>query len=397
MRGLYIKYLVIALICAHFFYECNLIPAVEQISKLLYYIIVLFLWIRINKIYKNVIPARQLWADNPIKILLFLLFFSIFNAFLFSGQSLFVGLMASFSTIIAYAMYFLCKKMRLEWLEYEKIIYIVSFGYLFALFIDLLTISSPIFGTIEFDLRGVRFRIPGFFFSIALFLMTLNKYTIYKKKIYLLYSVVGFLGVAVLLARQSLFYCLIFGFLLLFKSVKLYKKIIYVTVICLLSLYVIPKLELYQNLVEISTSQIEKNEDEDDIRLKGYNFFLFDYDRAPIEYAFGCGIPSYGNSGYGDKIQKINKETAILQADVSWAAFVFYFGYIPAIILLALFIKSFLVKLPPERLYVKYLLCILFLTSFAGGALIFQYELVLILMSFYMVFYEKSIKRKMHK
>lgn len=377
---------LLLMLSANYFFDCTLLGEdLTQIYKLVLYVV--FIIVALLTYIKS-IPAKNKAIvlrlkghkviDKCIVILLFGLLISLFNSFLFKDQSLIVCLITNIPMTIAYLSYFVFKKMNLTNADERNIIILMAFVYCVAFIVSVVTIPNPLFGEFEFseERGGFRLRIKGIFWVSLCFFFLIQKYKERGRYRYLFGALLVSLFVAASLARQYILWTTVLGLMFLMLNTKLRKKLLLMLIVVLVGFFVVPEIPLVKNLTELSEKQKEKNDnDHEDIRIKDYQTFLFDYDRNIIQYVFGCGLPSQGNSRYGAESEYMSGTLGIIPSDVGWAGTVFYYGYFSTFILLFLFLYS-IFKIKGEY-YKRFYLFYIALCAIGGGPILYSHEVII--------------------
>ncbi len=397
-----IFYLVVLIIIAsNSFYQFKLFMDYESIMKFVYYFFILFAIVlayvfssnKQNRI-KCLIDRSQPWV---LMILLFVvILISVFNAFIYKNQPLTIGLMTSLQPLSAYFLFFAVIGLGLSVNQFEKLLIFFGVTYVIILLIGYLTIPNPLFGLygIDEDRGGViRFRLPGYFWTVALFFYSIQRFKENSKIKFLALIIICFFASVLTFARQYLFFTLFLGSFFYLSGISLKKKLTFILLGLIFLIFVIPNTQIYKNFTSLTQEQFQKNKyEEEDLRVKDYRVFLFDYPRSGMQYLFGCGQGSYGNSSYGEELEKMVKFDHLIQADTGWAGFVFFYGYIGALLLLIIILKSLFLKCPKRYTYLKYIILYMSLCAILGGTILYYYECLIIFLSIYILYRVSSTK-----
>ena len=112
-----------------------------------------------------------------------------------------------------------------------------------------------------------------------------------------------------------------------FDSVKkiFLKIVIGVVLACIFCVYVIlPQIPIVKAMMEVSEQQVQNNADDEDIRIKAWRFYTVEFQDNIYCQIFGNGIPSYGNSRWGNYVDKTtgfpkDGGNGCFTVDVGWA------------------------------------------------------------------------------
>lgn len=355
--------------------------------KLINYLIFCLILI-ISLKFRNVSDTNVQHRNKRIILWLFLFsIVSVINASTFNNQSYGVSFMTMIPLFINYIFIYILTRNLIGIKEFESYIKIMSLLYIIANIIAFMTVPNPLFGNQELDIsRGTyRFRISGIFWVVLYFFKTLKDYKETNCKKYLLITFFLYLVIVASLARQYMIYSFILGLLYIMKSMKIYKKIMIIltTIIVFYFVYSTP---FVQNMLDMSITQIEENKyDDEDIRIQDYKYFIIECPRNISQFLFGFGIPAYGNSEWGNKIEQLNIETGLIQADTGWAGFYWYYGFLSTLLLILLYYYNLVSPIPKTLSYIKYFLCYVVLTAIGGGPILYYHEFIISIFCFYYI------------
>ena len=150
--------------------------------------------------------------------------------------------------------------------------------------------------------------------------------------------------------------------------------------------YIILDLPFVKNMIDLSETQIDSNADKDDIRLVAWEFYSNSYQTNQITRVFGNGIPSMGNSRWGDEFDNTISYLRVYPSDVGWAGFYFYHGLLALSGLVYLFLRAIFRQREEKYKYISYLLLLFSITTFAGGAILIPQEVVALMMFLYIAY-----------
>lgn len=398
MKKIHFYILLLFIVSFNKFFDPVIFKEYNYIYKIVSFIFFIILIISIHS--SNNRKKRKLKVENKkidlfIKFLFLSLFVSIFNASFFETQDISISIMSAMDIIISYMLYFEVKKTGLDNKSFVTYIKIMGLGYLIILFINYLTLPNPLFGTVELDVNrlGHRIRLIGQYWLFFLFFYVVNKLKECKSKKYFFLLFICYLGILATLARQYIFFSTILGLFLYLKNISLFKKISLCIIIgCLFIASMNTK--FYKGLENITTEQITNNKyNEEDIRIRDYKYYCLDYNRNILQYMFGCGwyMPNY--SQYGRKMLKNNEDNGMYQVDTGWAGFVFFYGYIPTILLILLIIICLRMKIDSSYVFYKYFLLYCGLTAIASDSVVVPYEYMMIILTIYFIGYNNCSSR----
>lgn len=192
--------------------------------------------------------------------------------------------------------------------------------------------------------------------------------------------------------RQLILYSLVLGILFLMKNFSWTKKLMVIAVGIFTVVYVLPMIPAYNTMLELSQDQIDKNEEEENVRIGAWRYYTFEHQTNDITPFIGNGVPSFGNSIWGSVFDDEIEYNGYLYADVSWAGIIYLFGWIAFAALLILMIKAMVRRKEPDKEYLTYWFVYVILSGIAAGIFVYYNQIVCIMIGLYLVFgeYEKN-------
>lgn len=153
-----------------------------------------------------------------------------------------------------------------------------------------------IFGEAEFDTDrgGMRLRLLGLDWVQLFLLLSVNKYMLYKQKRCLINAFLCCLFILLSLTRQVIAITLVTLVILVMVKAKMYQKFLIVLILYGFMIFVLPKISIYQKMVEKTESQVNMNKQTDDVRIVAFNYYTFEYPRNLMQKLFGVGVPPMG-------------------------------------------------------------------------------------------------------
>ena len=276
----------------------------------------------------------------------------------------------------------------------EKTIWTFCIISMITYIINFVSIPNTIFGmareTFD-DSRGVvRLHIFTLELIVLYFLYSINKWMQTKQKQHLYLIIITGLFIVLSVVRQYIFLSIILGILLILKNSSFVKKIIFV-VICLCVYYlVLPKIPMYQKMSEVTNEQIDNNAETEDIRISAWKFYTNEYQTNSITRFLGNGLPSIGNSKWGNNFEKIISRAyggnGCFFVDVGWAGFYWLFGAFSTMGLIILLIKAILKKKSVNKQYLSYWCFFIVLTSISSAPILFYNQIISISTVLYLIY-----------
>lgn len=365
----------------------------QSVSKLIFYIIFLYaLYIA----FKSGISLKNVKYPKVSYLLILSGFFTaLLDAQLFHKQNIVISFIAILPYLFAYLVFYILLKFDIPKHSIIKIIFIFCYISMGVYLINYFTLPNKFFGgTIE-DVdtsRGLA-RIGVFNIELIVFLLfySITQWSLTKKRNYLYLIILSVVYIFLSLTRQIIFLSLVLGLILYLKKQSIFRKILIVFISIIIYNWVLPKIPIYNNLVELSESQAEENNNGDEnIRITAWKFYTNEYQKNELTRIFGNGVPSIGNSEWGDEFQKtIYFEyggNGCFTSDVGWAGFYWNYGLFATIGLISLLLKAIFYKKQKNEEYLTYWCIFIFITSITSGPIIISKQIISIMTVLYIIF-----------
>lgn len=390
---LYAFLIVIVYLAAHgFFNPLGLIPV--RMSKMAFYVSSLIVFIYAFSI-KGKLKIQ--YPKKPYFFLLLGILFSSFMATSFHNQSFSVSFVAVLPYFFGYLFFYLLSKFQLPIEKVEKMLRILTICSFLMYIVNLVNFPNKIFGESmseeDYDMsRGfARLGVPMIEVVVTYFLFCINRWIDTKKKKYIIWIVATSILIFMSLTRQVIAIAAIMGILFILQKAKLYKKIAAILFCIFLVYYVLPNIPMVDKMLELSENQFDANKyNEEDIRITAWRFYTTDYQTNEFTPILGNGVPSIGNSTWGDDfLTTVYTEyggNGCYAVDVGWAGFFWYFGAVATIALLVMFIKAIVKKKSKLIHYTTYSLLFIALTSIASGPILNFSQITSFSLIFYIIY-----------
>lgn len=384
-------YILIVLSSLSFYNPFGIIS--PQLGKFMFYSICI---ISLIYAYKNGINLKKIkFPRVAYKILICGIIFSSFMATFFHEQLFKTSFIAIIPYLFGYLVFYVLMKFNIPKEKIEKSIWIFCFISMGIYIINMISFPNIIFGTgkDEYDMsRGiVRLGIHTIELIVLFFFYSINQWLITKQKKYIWLILLTATFIILSVTRQIILLSCVLGILFIFKKVSLFKKIITVCLCFFIFLVILPQIPIYQTMVELSEAQAEKNKTEkEDIRITAWKFYTNEYQTNELTRIFGNGLPSIGNSKWGNDFEKtISYDyggNGCFFVDVGWAGFYWLFGAFSTLSLIILLIKAILKNKQTNRQYLSYWLVFLLLTSIASAPILFYSQIISVVTTLYLVY-----------
>lgn len=385
----YLKWVVFASL--GFYNPMGLIDS--KLQKLVMFILIL--WGLYKSTFKNNINIQTCYPKYAYFLIIIGICISTFMAAVFhDDQSPLISFQASLTYLLPYLLFYILMKFQVPVEQVEKFLIFMGIVGICVNFLNMLTAPHYLFGISKenADLsRGVVRVRTTIIYICFLFFYSIPKYQQLRSKKWLFLLILSYLFIILWVARQYILFATILGFFLYMKRLTFMKKIIFGIALCGASYVVVNEVPIISNLIQESYEQKEKNDEGDgDIRVQAYDFYCNEYQTNTVTRFLGNGIPSIGNSLWGDSYETIIRYRGTLAADIGWGGFYFYFGVFATLGLAIMFIKSIYINKKDRFKYLNYLLCLYFLTSFAGDTIISMEGITALMIFMYIIWAPNS-------
>lgn len=318
-------------------------------------------------------------------------FLSMFMAQWGHNQSLSTTFIAQ-RFIYFYLAYYVLHSIKVSVDDLEDIIY--WFGIAFSILYILQYMVHPM---VIFDVRiaevreTVRIFLPGFFFLILAYFLTLNRlfesFSVGK-----LFSVLLFVSIVILMGtRQVIFTIMLLTIVnVLFSKTVKSKVLILILMVSSIVPIILMFQEIFISLIDLSKDQSETLED--NVRLRAAVFFLTELFPNTFSYVTGNGADSY-NSSYGFMIQMYRDAYGFYQSDIGLIGDYVRFGAAFALGAFLILFRMIFGRTSNRNAYFKYFYLSILLTLFTGGGPFAQADsIVAICFTLYIIDIDKHDK-----
>lgn len=331
---------------------------------------------------------------------------ALLMAFSFQEQSFIVSLVAILPYFLAYLSFFVFKNSGIDENSTKTIILGLLICSVIIYVVNYITFPYMIFGNNDSteidDSRGViRIGIQYIDLFILATFYAINQWLLSKKKKWLIIMVMCLIMIVLTVTRQIIAVTAILGALFFLKKSSFYQKFVFIIIISLFTIYILPEIPIYKALVETTQNQIDNNENKkEDARIRASRFYIDEYQTNNITRILGNGIPSIGNSKWGNNFEMITRSEGYYSSDIGWIGFYWHFGLIAVIGVFMLLLKAATIKKSPDHEYLTYYCWAIILLSIMSAPILIYRQVIDIMFVLYLTFAfgrKRSIKSTSNK
>lgn len=358
-HGLLIAIALASLDC----FDPTFINVPTQVYKFaLYFLVVLFFVLTLrNKSLASGVITRSVLLLSCCQLV------SAYNAYIFNGQSLSVSILATMQGF-AYILLIPLVRSKISIQDIENIVKVLAVCFFVCSVLNRIS-PYPLFGSADegVDRGTTRFRLVGIYWAMFFFLMKINRYALDGNKQDLYWILVIGLAILFSLTRQDIAVSFLLGGMLYFIRTKMVKKMLFAGLATIMIFFILPHVRIVNSLIEKSMEEKAAQSQYDNIRLVAAEYYTFDYPRNTQQILFGVGVPSFGNSTYGNLFERTQETLKVYREDVGYCGFYYNYGIIATILLIFLFIRVLFLKIPDRYIYLKYYSCAFLLLNIASA------------------------------
>lgn len=360
-----------------------------QISKLIFYVCIIL------SAACAFFDGRSLrYIDYPWKsywLFMAMIVISTVAATAFHMQSYSITLMSTLQYLIGYSYFWILMRTGLPDRFILKWLFIGCALAIPVYFINLFSFPTVIFGDDELTdfTRGIL-RVPVVFIEgMVLFLFYgINKLLLKQgnRKFWIIVCSVCVLMIFLSVVRQVILYSMALSLLFLLKKFSWQKKLTALILGIVTVIYILPMIPVYNSMLELSQEQLDENGEKENVRIGAWRYYAFENQTNDITPFIGNGIPSIGNSVWGNVFDDEVEYNRYYYADVSWAGIIYFFGWIGFAALLILMLQAVFRRKAPEKEYLTYWFVYIILVGIGSGVFIYYNQLTYIMIGLYLVF-----------
>lgn len=285
---------------------------------------------------------------------------SSFSAFCFWEQSFLSSYIAYINTFSGYMYFFILSRIKPAPSFVIRIVVAYAVMWMMAYCIAFVSLPNIIFGDPELDWdmsRGLyRIKILGGGFVFLAYYMAINNACDKKSKKWSVWALVLFCIIVLMLTRQLIAITVMLTMLyLMTKSFKNIVKlaILVVAIVVLILPQIASHIDIpFKTMYELTMTQMIENDVEDDVRIKGVEYFFTEFPNNFVTTIFGNGY-AHPDSSYGKWELTHCFMNAYIRADIGYIGLYITYGILGVVVFLAMFYYCFKAKLPSGMLYIK--------------------------------------------
>ena len=315
------------------------------------------------------------------KVIYWYLFFVIcscaYSAY-FNGQN-FVRVFVYSYDYLGILFCFLIMKFRPSSIQLEKVIIILSITfcccYLFQWLIFPVQFFSGASDELNITESTFRMRMPCSICAYCLFFLGINKYILYRKFKYILYSLLGLIPVFIMGFRSLTVGMVFFAIVMIhFVTKRMSKTVVWLILGFIAAIY-ISQLSIVQDKIDEMVERQNSGqtfENKDYIRFIEYDYFTTTIFSDPLERIIGGGVPCEISSPYYKGIMYASEKLHFYWVDLGLVGLSFVIG-IPAVLLLSFIAIMVIRKAKSVKYqYIRFTVLTVFLASIITSMELFR-------------------------
>ncbi len=316
----------------------------------------------------------------PYFYLLFGIAFSSIMPPLTHMQGFMTSMMGAATYFIPYLFLFIYLKMDMVGQKVMNIFIVLCCISTVVYFSNVLTMPMNMFGQpiLSEDFSRGIIRLPVVFIEIfpLLVFYAINRWFDTKDKKWFLLIAFASLMIFLSVIRQIIAITGVLAVIFMFRNISWVKKALMIAAVGLVVVFVLPQIPIYKTMVELSEDQSADNDNEEDVRIQAWRFYTYENQESPLDVIFGNGVPSIGNSIWGNIFDSESETSGRYTHDVGWAGFFWFFGILTTLALLALLVMAIMHHKPPEMKFINYWLVFIIITSVASGPILYWNQVI---------------------
>lgn len=393
----YFIYTLLLLSGISFFNPFSIIS--PEVAKLIQYIVVLFAFF-ISLIW-GVSVDRRSYPKGAYVAIIWGMIISIFMVSLFHDQGFITSIISTLPYLFGYLSFYVLLRLNIPKDRILNFIWALCFISMIIYVINTITFPNIIFGEIKDeydDSRGfVRLSIFCLELIVLLFFYSINQWIVTKKNKFCFLVGLSGLFIFMSLTRQYILFASVLGIWMFLRNVSLIKKLL-ATVSCVLIIYlVLPQIPLVNTLMDLTEKQFTNSVNfEEDVRIRAWRFYTYQFQTNAITPIFGNGIPTLGGkSNWGKQYESFVSYdyggNGCFTHDVGWAGFFWYFGAISTIGLFLLLFKAIKRKKKINEQYLTYWCIFICFISVASAPIMYYNQILSITSVLYLIYGQNEI------
>ena len=358
-----------------------------QLAKFVFYAVslILILWGNRN----NTMCYIKHFPIKSYKMILYGMLGACVMAYFFQEQNFTTSLVAILPYFFGYLSLYVFVKSGLTESQVIKIVFGLLIVSLLIYVVNTITYPRMFFGSSDGDgvddSRGML-RLGVGYIELYMFMLlySINKWLCTKKYKWIAVAVICLVMIVFSLTRQVIALSIIFATAYLLRKLVWYKKVFFLALTICFAIFVVPEIPIYKAMVEVSVKQKEDSAERDDPRVRCFKFYTDTYQTNTLTRIFGNGIPSIGNSKWGNKFEIETRNRGTYSSDLGWIGFYWHFGLFSALGMFLLLLKTAILKKNETNTYLSYYSCmIIFLAVLSAPILIYKQVISIMLIVYY--------------
>lgn len=229
----------------------------------------------------------------------------------------------------------------------------------------------------EIDRGGLRLAIIGFSYVVLAFFIAVGEWCRTHKIWWWIPIIIFFVAIISSYTRQHIMVCAIVGMWMLLGNIGLIKKIILISAGALLLAYTVPKIPIFNKMMDLTVEQYEENEytTKENVRITAARYYGYEEFETTSNHIFGNGVPSF-RSNWGAAFETHAKMEHLHTHDVGWFGMNWYFGICAVLCMFYICFVAVFRKSKHSTAFIKYFFIWFFVTGFTSGTPLYQHQII---------------------
>ncbi len=341
--------------------------------------------------------APQIWL-----LIMFIGISCFMPLFAYVDQSFMQTVVATIP-FFSYALYLAIRKFDIDRNFLYGLIFSIATLATIAHVINHITFPVITFGItpeeVDSERGGLRLVIIGFNYIALAFFIAVGEWARTHKFWWWIPIIVFAVAIFSSYTRQHILICSIVGLWTLLGNIGIIKRVVILATCTVLLLYAIPKIPIFNQMMDLTVEQYEQNEytTKENVRITAAKYYGYENFESFANRLFGNGVPSF-HSNWGKDFDTHAEMEGVHAYDVGWIGMNWFFGIFAV---LCMFSISLSIIFKPQKSSLSFISSYfiwLLITGFSCGSPIYPHEIIVTVLAISLTETGVSIiKRRKHQ